>query len=92
MVDGGERRWGAVATRGVAVAAVLAATLTTPVVLVAKPPVTAVYVTSSRAAGVSGTEVNGLEDAARELRRAIPLRKVLGVVQASELAVVLVEL
>jgi hypothetical protein len=91
MVDGGERRWGAVATRGVAVAAVLAATLTTPVVLVAKPPVTAVYVTSSRAAGVSGTEVNGLEDAARELRRAIAHRKGLRVVDAPELADVQVE-
>ena len=62
-----------------------------PVVLLAKTPVTTVYVTSARPAGASADEAGGLEDAARELREAIAHRKGLRVVDAAELADVHVE-
>jgi hypothetical protein len=67
------------------------AVLTTPIDVLAKPPVTAVYVTAARPAGAADDEASGLEDAARELRQAIAHRKGLRVVDAPENADVRVE-
>ena len=75
------------------VAAILSAVLVAwPGSLLAKPPATSVYVTSTApASGAPDNDARGLEDSARELRSAIAHRKGLRIVDDPAIADVRVE-